>query len=114
MIDITIGQFFVLWNEDGQYWRGETLAEWQALPAEGIVLVDVYELKEWAPGKPYRWRMECEWFGCRVADNHLEFCRWHDPYVVPQSGDGWVWKRGVQISDLAMSEIRVLADPWPS
>lgn len=106
--DTTRGVSWLAIYADGRVSEGSTLEEWVAAPSTDLVLVDVYEPKEWAPGKPYRWRMECEWFGCREGpDGLLEFCRVHEEDAALDPA--YVWKHGVLIPDAEMEAIRAVA-----
>lgn len=109
MDDTTLGIGFRAYYADGQIIEGASVDAWAAAPATALVLCDVIEPKEYAPGKPYRWRMECEWFGCRAhPSGQLEFARWHEE--TRPADDAWIWKQGLLITDAHMDEIRALAD----
>ncbi len=110
MMDTTRGLAFRAWLADGRRLDGTTIHDWRALPNTGVVLVDAIEPARTNAGRPYRWRMECEWFGCRPReDGGLEFQRWHET-AAPACCTEWDWKQGQLIDDAAMAAIREEAD----
>lgn len=102
--DTSRGIRFRAWDRGAAVYTGETAEDWAALP-EPLVLVDVYLEQTLTSGRHYRWRMECEWYGCRTCcGGRLEFARWHDEHR-PRD-ETWAWKVGVLISDAAMQAVR--------
>lgn len=105
-MDTTVGIAFRAWTVAGQRLDGTTIHDWRALPETGVLLVDVLEPKTTTAGIPYKWRMECEWFGCRFReDGGLEFQRWHED-TPPPCCTAWDWKQGQLVSDTMMQSIR--------
>lgn len=79
---------------------------WMALPREGLVILDLYEDKEYAPGYNYRVRCQNDWYGY----GNGEFISFDNNEDSVENYPGYYWINGQLVDDAEMAVITKRAE----
>lgn len=95
--------FWKAFYADAEF-SSETTA-WEDLPSEGLLLLDLYEGQEYAPGQRPRRRCTSDWYGySRALDSYVSFDEGEQDRSLYQDAV-WSWKRGRLVDDATMRDV---------